>query len=223
VRNAEAGRTRRNSLAKVIRKLWGGVIEYEDDDVAAEVRAFNNTGKSTALWLFQSRELYRSSLYVMEERERKWNEITHLLQAPIALMLGAYAIETLLKMVIVGAHCDKHGLTLESRRAREFLPTSHDLISLVKTAGLRVNNDDRNLLRELSRYSSWAGRYPIPLDSSGYTGPALFEAVRPAPADVGRHHPTWPKFRTLYPKLFRLAVPKTFKGRDFILKPKARN
>ncbi len=68
-------------MTKVIRKLWGGVIEYEDDDVTAQVRAFNNTGKSAALWLFQSRELYRSSLYLMEERERKWNEITHARQA----------------------------------------------------------------------------------------------------------------------------------------------
>jgi hypothetical protein len=209
-------------LAKIIRKLWGGAIEYEDDDVSAEVRAFNNTGKSTALWLFQSRELYRSSLHLMEERERKWNEITHLLQAPIALMLGAYAIETLLKMVIVGAYCDRHGITTDSQRAKEFLPTSHDLVALVKQANLRVNEDDRRLLRELSRYSHWAGRYPIPLHSIGYTGPALFEAVERPPADVARQHPTWPKFRALYPKLFRLAIPMTFKGRDFILKPRVK-
>jgi hypothetical protein len=209
-------------LTKVIRKLWGGIIEFEGDDVAAEVRAFNNAGKSTALWLFQSRELYRSSVYLMDERKRKWNEITHLLQAPIALMLGAYAIETLLKMVIVGAHCDKHGLTPESRRATEFLRTTHDLVRLVNTASLRVNNDDRTLLRDLSRYSLWAGRYPIPLDSGGYPGPALFEAVDPPPADVAQHHPTWPKFQALYSKLFRMAVRKTFKGQGFVLKPRAK-
>ena len=208
-------------MAKVIRKLWGGAIEYEDDDVAAEVHAFNKTGKSTALWLYQSRELYRSSLHLMGERERKWNEITHLLQAPIALMLGAYAIETLLKMVIVGAYCEKYGINTESRRAKDFLPTSHDLVALAKEANLRVNGDDRRLLGDLSRYSLWAGRYPIPLYSNGYTGPALFEAVEPGPADVSRHHPTWPKFLALYPKLFRLAVRKTFKGRDFVLKLRA--
>jgi hypothetical protein len=206
----------------VIRKLWGGVIEYEDDDIAAEVRAFNDTGKSTALWLCQSRELYRSALYLMDQRERKWNEITHLLQAPIALMLGAYATETLLKMVIVGAYCDRHGIHPESRRAKEFLPTSHDLVALLKAANLRVNQGDRALLRDLCRYSLWAGRYPIPLDSNGFSGPALFEAVEPAPAEVARHHPIWPKFQALYPKLFRLAVRKTFKGEGFVLKPRVR-
>ena len=131
----------------------------------------------------------------MDERPRKWNEITHLLQAPIALMLAAYAIETLLKMVIVGAHCDKHGIDTESRRAKDFLPTNHDLVALVKQANLRVNGEDRRLLADLARYSLWAGRYPIPLRSDGYTGPALFEAVEPAPATVARHHPTWPKLK----------------------------
>jgi hypothetical protein len=207
-------------LTKVIRKLWGGVLEYEDDDIDAEVRAFNDTGKSTSLWLYQSRELYRSALYLMDPRQRRWNEITHLIQAPIALMLGAYAIETLLKMVIVGAHCDKHGIHGESRRAKEFLPMSHDLVALVKAADLRVNQGDRALLVDLGRYSLWAGRYPIPLDSTGFSGPALFEAVAPAPAEVARHHPTWPKFQVLYAKLFRLAVRKTFKGQGFILKPR---
>jgi hypothetical protein len=85
-------------LAKITQKIWDGVIEYEDDDVAAEVCAFNETGKSTALWLYQPRELYRSSLHLMGERQTKWNETTRLLQAPIALMLGAYAIETLLQI-----------------------------------------------------------------------------------------------------------------------------
>ena len=159
----------------------------------------------------------------MEERPQKWNEITHLLQAPIALMLGAYAIETLLKMVIVGAHCDVHGQTFDAHRAEQFLPKSHDLLALVKQAKLRVNENDRRLLRELGKYSIWAGRYPIPLNSDGYGGPALFEAVAAAPTPVAREHPTWPRFKVLYPKLFKLAVRKTFRGEGFVLKPTGRS
>jgi len=45
-------------------------------------------------------------------------------------MLGAYAIETLLKMVIVRAHCDEHGYTFDARRAKQFLPMNHDLLRL---------------------------------------------------------------------------------------------
>lgn len=206
-------------MAKVTRKLWGGILTYEEDDTARDVHLFNKIGKSAGLWLYQSRELYRAALRLMEEQPRKWNEVTHLFQAPIALMLGAYAIETLLKMVIVGAHYDQHGPTFDAHRADQFLPKTHDLCALVKQAQLRVNENDRALLRDLGRYSIWAGRYPIPLRSDGYTGPALFEAVAAAPAPVAREHPTWPRFKTLYPKLFRLAVRKTFRGEGFILEP----
>ncbi len=208
-------------MAIVTWNIWGGVVSYEDDDTPSEVHLFNNVGKSAALWLYQSRELYRSALYQMEVRERKWNEITHLLQASIALMLGAYAIATLLKMVIVGAHCDEHGRTFDARRAEQFLPRTHNLVALVKQAKLRVNEDDRKLLRELGEYAVWAARYPIPLKADGYVGPALFEVVERAPRAVARAHPTWPRLRPLYPKLFKLAVRKIFRRREFALKPTA--
>jgi hypothetical protein len=208
-------------MAKTLRKIWGGIVAYEDDDVPSDLHLFNNVGKSATFWLLQSRELYRSALCLVEERARVRNEVTHLLQAPIALMLGAYAIETLLKMVIVGAHCDMHGHTFGARRADQFLPKTHNLLKLADQAKLRVNERDRKLLRNLGEYSIWAGRYPIPLMSDGYVGPALFEAINRAPAPVAKEHPTWPKFRALYPKLFKLAMRKTFRGRGFVLKPTA--
>jgi hypothetical protein len=135
--------------------------------------------------------------------------------------VGAYAIETLLKMVIVAAHCDEHGYTFDARRAEQFLPKTHNLVALAKLAKLGVNENDRGLLRDLGKYSVWAGRYPIPLNSDGYAGPALFDAVAAAPAAVAREHPAWPRFKTLYPKLFKLAVRKTFRGHEFVVKPTA--
>jgi hypothetical protein len=206
-------------MARVTRTLWHGALAFEDDDTPPDVRLFNEAGRSTALWLYQSRELYRAGLYLMEERERIWNEITHLLQAPIALMLGAYALETLLKMVIVGAHVNQGGHTRDAHRAEQFLPRTHDLVTLTRQAKLRVNEDDRGLLRDLTRYAVWAGRYPIPLTSDGFAGPALFEAVAPPPTAVAREHPTWPKFKVLYVKLFEQSVRKTFRHREFVLKP----
>jgi hypothetical protein len=207
---------------KVTRKLWRGIIEFEDEDVPADRRAFNAFGKSVVLWFEHSKELYRSAHYLMEERPRVWNEITHLLQAPIALMLGAYALETLLKMVIVDEYCLIHGVTFESTSAKEFLPTVHDLRELATRANLRINDADRKLLTELTRYSTWAGRYPIPRHYAGYSGPALKEAVPPPPASVSHQHPTWPKFVALYVKVHRLAVRKSLKRHGIILKPKVR-
>jgi len=206
-------------MTNVRRQLWGGAIQFEDEDVPSDLRAFNSFGKSVLLWFEHSRELYRSSCYLMEKRARVWNEITHLLQAPIALMLGAYAIETLLKMVIVGEYCDRHGITLDSKSAKDFLPATHNLLDLVKRANLRVNQADRKLLNELSRYSTWAGRYPIPLGYLGYAGPAIGEAVPAPPAEVPEQHPTWPRFVALYQKLHAMSVRKTLKG-SVMLKPK---
>lgn len=212
------------SARKVItRKLWRGIIEFEEEDVHRDQRAFNAFGKSVILWFQHSRELYRSACYLMEERPRVENEITHLLQAPIALMLGAYAIETLVKMVIVDDYCLAHGVTFESTAAKEFLPTVHDLAELVKRANLRINGADRKLLNELSRYSTWAGRYPVPKHFAGYRGPALTEAMPPVPASVSHQHPSWAKFVALYQKVHALAVRKSLKRHGILLKPKVTN
>lgn len=210
--------------SKVItRKLWRGIIKFEEGDVPRDQRAFNAFGKSVILWFQHSRELYRSACYLMEERPRVENEITHLLQAPIALMLGAYAIETLLKMVVVDEYSSARGVTFESTAAKEFLPTVHDLAELVKRANLRVNGGDRKLLKELSRYSTWAGRYPVPKYFAGYCGPALTDAVPPVPQSVSHQHRTWVKFVALYQKVHTLAVRKSLKRHGILLKPKARS
>ena len=113
-------------------------------------------------------------------------------------MLGGYAIETLLKMVIVAAHCAKQGVNLDTRKAEEFLPKMHDLHKLLEKTELRSNKSERELLKDLSKYTVWAGRYPIPLFAPGYTGPAMFGIK-------GEADKTWLGYKALYPKLARLA------------------
>ena len=207
---------------RVTRKLWRGILEFQDEDVSPDRRAFNAFGKSAILWLEQSRELHRSAHRLMQEKPRDEHDLAHLFQAPIALMLGAYALETLLKMVIVGAHGDAHGMSYESVSAGDFLPTVHDLEQLAQRAALRINKTDRKLLKQLTRYSTWAGRYPIPRHYAGYEGPALAEAVATAPDPVPREHPVWPAFVALYEKIHKLAVRKTFRGHRVILDATAR-
>ncbi|HKH80847.1 MAG TPA: hypothetical protein VKA03_04430 [Methylovirgula sp.] len=193
-------------MAKVLRKIWGGIIEYEEDEMPFDIRSFNAFGKSALLWLEQSRSLHRAAVRLMDQDAGPKCDI----DAPIALMLGAYAVETLLKMVIVGEYCDQSGMTFDSRHAREFLPTTHDLKDLLTRANLRTRVEDRELLGDLSRYSTWAGRYPIPLASANYSGPAIFENI--TPRERPTLHPTWVKYVPLYEKLHRLAVRKTFRG-----------
>ncbi len=191
-------------MAKIQRKLWGGILEYQEDDLPSDVRSFNVFGKSGFLWLETSGALHRAAMSLMEENEKPKPQITRTINAPIALMLGGYAVETLLKMVIINGYCDEHGFTLDSRKAKELFPITHDLPKLVKQAKLRVSKADRDVLAALSEFSIWAGRYPIPLGAMGYDGPAIFAYI--APGKRAMEHPMWRKYAPLYLKLHRLAV-----------------
>jgi hypothetical protein len=72
---------------------------------------------------------------------------------------------------------------------------------------LNVHN---SLLAKLSKYPVWAGRYPIPMKSNGYDGPAIFDriGIRKRLAE----NPVWTGYVPLYEKLHKLAVRKTFRG-----------
>jgi hypothetical protein len=115
------------ALAKVVRELWDGVVRYEDEDATYEVRSFNSFGKSAILWLEQSRALHRAAVSLMRKESMWCGAMTPEVNTPIALMLGGYAVETLLKMVIIGDYCCANGLTHDALRAKDFLPTIHDL------------------------------------------------------------------------------------------------
>lgn len=194
-------------MAKALRKALGGVVEYDDDDTPWDIRSFNEFGKSPLLWLEQSRALHRAAVALMAQDQGP--SVRRLVRAPIALMLGGFAVEVLFKMVIVGNYCDEHGVAWNSRKAKEFVPAVHGLQKLLGSAKLRTSKADRETLGHLERYAVWAGRYPIPLMAAGYDRPALFEMASPGgQPDV---HPIWKRYQPLYEKLHRLAVRRTFK------------
>jgi hypothetical protein len=198
------------ALAKIVRELWGGIIKYQDDDTPYDIRSFNTFGKSALLWLEQSRALHRAAVALMRKESMWCGAMTPEVNTPIALMLGGYAVETLLKMVIIGDYCDANELTYDALRAKDFLPTIHDLKELAKKANLRISKADRELLAQLTKYPVWAGRYPIPHVSSGYDGPAIFDRI-----DSGKRlteNPVWTGYVPLYEKLHKLAVRRTFRG-----------
>jgi hypothetical protein len=189
-------------MGKIRRTALGDAVEWEEDDTPFEVRSFNLFGKHPHLWLEQSLSLNRAAIALMRPEAMWCKAMTPQSNAPIALMLGSYAVETLLKMIILADKLNEIEPPADSRQSKEFLPKSHDLVDLAKRSKLLLNEADRALMKELTKYSIWAGRYPTPLRSAGYRLPAIFEH---------ENNPSWPLYEPLYEKLYKLAVRKTFK------------
>lgn len=193
-------------MAIVKRTLLGGAIEHEEDDTSWDIRAFNDFGKNLALWHEYSRALHRAAVLTAGEKSSR-HRIT---QLPIALMLGAYAIEMSLKMVIVATYVNTHGFEKQITKSDDILPKTHDLLKILTQAGLRTAKADREALSKLTPYAVWAGRYPIPMKANGYQGPAVFERFMNRDAKQGV--PLWTVYVPLYQKIHRLAFRRVFGG-----------
>jgi len=90
-------------------------------------------------------------------------------------MLIAYALENLFKALIIGEQQDVFRNQIMSNGGK--LPAKvkdHDLIRLAKEAHFKFNVNDEDLLTRLYRNSSWAGRYPVPVSSSGLKNIKVF-------------------------------------------------
>ena len=92
----------------------------------------------------------------------------------VYFMLIAYAIENILKAMIVRRF--NYELKKSFRENKKFpsLLKDHDLMALCKTAGVSVNLEEEDLLRRLDRSSVWYGRYPAPLDYKELSGVEQF-------------------------------------------------
>jgi hypothetical protein len=119
-------------------------------------------------------------------------------------MLGGFAVETLCKMVSVSHHHGKYGYPAKATKLKQIFSPTHDLSLLAANARIRINKEDREILRNLSRYVIWAGRYPAPLVSQDYNGPAIFRDSDTAGA-------LWDAYERLYKKMYRLAVRRAFR------------
>ena len=163
-------------MARVTRRIMGGVVEFEDDDTPLEMRSFNALGKSPLSWHILSRSLHWSAVRLMEastDQAANTSLDMRAMYRPAAAMLGAYAIETLLKMVIVDRFLRENGMKYDARKTKDFLKAAHHrLDELSREAGLRTNKVDRNMLQVLSRYSVWAGRYPVPMSVTSERPPS---------------------------------------------------
>jgi hypothetical protein len=88
----------------------------------------------------------------------------------VYFMLIAYAIENILKAIIISKYNTVLKNQFEKNRKFPKELKSHDLVSLCKKAEVTISLSEENLLRRLSRSATWYGRYPAPLNIIDFRG-----------------------------------------------------
>lgn len=84
---------------------------------------------------------------------------------PVAqyFMLVAYAMENYFKAKIVGMNYYEFDTHIKTKKSLPGLLKNHDLVELAKSAEYNIQEGEEDLLRRMTRYSMWGGRYPIPI------------------------------------------------------------
>lgn len=153
-------------------------------DSQSDDHLFKSFENAPIAWWWNALALYWSARYLMKCGQKKGDPVPRVALQPVVNMLAAYAIEALLKLAIVLPN------------DASSVPKTHNLVELVKTAKIRVNKSDRDVLNHLSKFSQWAGRYPTPLNSAAFDGPEFLTET---------HLLTEERFSELYGKLRKLA------------------
>jgi hypothetical protein len=79
-------------------------------------------------------------------------------------ILVTYAFENLLKAIII-RHCQNELRNRLLRKLPDVFKT-HNLRALFKEANIPVTDSEEDLLHRLYLQSTWAGRYPVPVEAS---------------------------------------------------------
>ena len=95
----------------------------------------------------------------------KRNKLNHFLDCH--LMISSFAIENLLKSIIIFLNRDEFEEAMTKTHKLPKLLQEHDLSKLLSNTGIKlVEQNQKDLLIRLSRAAIWQGRYPIPLLSN---------------------------------------------------------
>jgi hypothetical protein len=79
-------------------------------------------------------------------------------------ILVSYALENLLKALIVGQRNDEISSQFIQTGRLPTLLKEHDLVRLSKEANMVVDVKEEDILTRLSRQSRWKSRYPVPVE-----------------------------------------------------------
>lgn len=119
-------------------------------------------------WVLTADELLRSFSLLARQAEvdarklfedRRGSPVYVPQVSSVALMIGALAIENLLK----GIRVEQIQQVFDQRG--RFILATHDLLRLADDAQVSLSEEDRILLERLQEFSTWGGRYPVPKKS----------------------------------------------------------
>jgi len=143
----------------VIRDEWDFKAQYSLDPKAWAHQAWNLRLASEALLLHDD-----------DERDRVFRQKTQprlpiFWSSNIERMLMGFSIENLLKALILMVPEQAEQAFSKDGNLR-WSVKSHDLNKLSKEAGIDVAPEEAQLLDVLSTCSTWAGRYPLPMNEN---------------------------------------------------------
>ena len=131
---------------------------------------FERVAKEPIVWALQSSSLVKAARLLRPEidasfasvRTRNANDSVHAGHdlAPVFMMLMAFAIENLLKGILVRRQ--PHRVT--TVQLTKWEGGGHNLVELAKAAKVTLTRNEIRLLLTLSIHGEWAGRYPCPLN-----------------------------------------------------------
>jgi len=128
--------------------------------MTTQIKQFEKQQNLPIYWFNKSSDLRASAAALWISREEKQSNfivgecglgqgfIMAAAVGPVFWMLCGMSLELLYKAIIVA----KGGKA----------EPSHDLVKLVKAAGIRINKDTEHILKILTESIIWYGRYPVP-------------------------------------------------------------
>jgi hypothetical protein len=188
------------------RQKWEEIVQWEKPlPQPYDVLTYNSIGMNPTLWLWHSKGHHSAALVLWNVHRRAKSErsiaATDRFNRALALMLAGYAVETLMKMILIEAHLRTVDFPPSHTKLTDYIPRTHSLSDLAKKAHVRTNRSDRKVLDQLTEYVVWAGKYPTPVKAEGYAGPPAIFLTNEFDA-INR---LWDQYTTLWPKLLKQA------------------
>jgi len=104
-----------------------------------------------------------------EGRYNKGGEPPHIppsnIQDPYFILIS-YALENLLKALIIRDRSDEIRSRFAQTGNLPKLIRDHDLLKLSRKASIKMDIKEEDILTRLSRFSKWKSRYPVPIELS---------------------------------------------------------
>jgi hypothetical protein len=168
-------------------------FEYHLSKVAGQVRrirvgsSYDMHNEALLPWWNKAESLHASALVVWHAYGDERTAISAALLGfeqgfpvgfalqPVFCSLAGLSIEVLLKAIL-------KGISLPVNK-------THRLVDLATSTGIIISNDDEIILRSMTEYIYWAGRYPTPSGPDKWTdAQEVFDRQRRKSGSIADHH-----------------------------------